>query len=246
MLRNSTLGLTLVAVLALSAVAATTASATEGPFFQETGKRLPAGESRELSATSKKASRFNTPAAGVAITCTALKVEGNGRVYGSAGANAGTLKGIIKYEACEMTGNGEGCEVSSGKTITTRTVKGTLGYSDSSRTGPLLILFAPISGTNLATVKFTGTCAFSTSPISGVMVGAAYALGKPVEVGSNESEGLKPEIVFTTPKKTIWTESGGTLTETKAELRAFTIDASTLEGEIAAELPTPVNWGIFC
>jgi hypothetical protein len=178
---------------------------------------------------------LRTPAAGTVITCTGTSLAAGAKILGSTGANAGTSNEVILYSGCTVTGNGENCEVESGK-INTNTVKNTLGWSTAGRGGPLLVLFEPTSGTNFVTVKFTGSsCILKTSPVSGKAVGEAGGTG----------ENTVNTLTFTTPKKTIWTESSGTLTETKAELKAFTIDASTIEGVANLELAGKPKWSVL-
>ena len=152
------IGLAFGAMLLLSALGAAAAqAATEGPYYSVSGKRLPAGETREVKVTVKERFVLRTPAAGTVVTCTGTSVAPGATTYGSSGANPGTSKGVVEFSGCTVTGNGENCKVESEK-IKTNTVKGILGYASPSRGGPLLVLFGPSAEGNLVTVKFTGTC----------------------------------------------------------------------------------------
>lgn len=230
-------GLALVAMFALSAAAAAVAQATEGPFWSVGGSRLLAGETREVKAKAKKEFVLRTKTTGTVIKCTGTSLASGATINGSTGANAGTSREVILYTGCSVAGNGTGCEVLN-NTITTNTVENILGFATSGREGPLLILFKPVSGTNFVTVKFTaktGTCTLTLTPVSGTAVGEA--------VGSGEN--TVNNISFVTAKKTIWTEASGTLTETKAELKAFSAFESTIEGEAENELTSKAKWSVL-
>ena len=242
MQRVKLFGLALVAMFALSATAVAVAQATEGPYYsvKDGANKLEAGETREVKASAKEKFVLNTPAAGTTIECTGTSLGAGALIYGSTNANPGTSKEVIIYTGCSAKGKlVEGCEIEN-KTITTNTVKNILGYANASREG-LLILFAPASGTNFVTVKFTGTCEVKTTPVSGTAVGEAEDMSKEGEAGATTVNTIK----FTTAKKTIFYEEGGTLKSVKAELKAFTLDESTIKGEAADTLAGGAIWGVL-
>jgi len=245
MRRMRPLGLSLVAAFALSAVAATAAQALpEGPFYKVEGNRLLATETKELKA--KAASSFTLEAAsiGVAVTCTSLKLKPGATIVGSTGENAGTSEEVIEFSGCTVTGNGEGCKVEN-EAVTTSTVEDALGYSSSSRSGPLLVSFHPKTGKVFVELKFVGAkCILPSTKVEGTVVGEAFASGKQVEVTKNEVELTSSEIKFGKASKTVFVESGGVLTSTKAKLTSFGIGA-TLEGTSQQELAGGSKWGIF-
>jgi hypothetical protein len=233
-----------VAVFAMSAVAASAASAaTEGPFYKVAGKRLAATETKPLKAKASK--NFVLTASGVVITCTKLKLSSASKIIGSTGKNPGTSEETLEFEGCTVTGNGEGCEVENGK-ITTNVVTNTLGYATKERTGKILVLFKPKSGAIFVTVKFTGAkCTFKTTAIEGSVIGEAASSKKAVEVGGEPAEAKENETLFeaTTPK-VIFIEKEGAIEETKASLKAFGLAAS-LTGEADLTLEGEPVWGVF-
>lgn len=127
------LGVTALAVLALGAIVATAAQATEGPFYKICTK-VPAGTGKFESAAcvtegggkefEKLALREGSPAVEgavvtafklvgpggtVKITCNKQKLE-NAALVGAAKGNAGTSVETIVFEECKVEGNGASCE----------------------------------------------------------------------------------------------------------------------------------------
>ena len=227
-------GLAVLAMVALSAATAAAAQATEGPYYSVSGKRLPAGETKEVKVKAVGNFVLRTPAAGTVVTCTGMLVGPGATTYGFSGANPGTSKGVVEFSGCTVTGNGEKCGVEH-EEIKTNTIKGILGYSSESRTGPLLVLFEPSSGTNFVTVKFTGTCTIASSPATGSVIGEV----------AEASEKTVNTLKFTTTKKTIWLEEAGKLTSVKAEVKADSLDLETIEGEAQGERTGKPRWSVL-
>src|SRR5665213_3577943 len=161
MLRMNVIRLTLVAVLVLSAITATTAQATEGPFYKLAGARLKAGESREMKGSLASGSKLQLKAGTVTITCTSLKFPKGSKLIGSNGANPGKSEQVIEYEGCSQEGNGVECKIAGNK-ITTNALKSELGYQAKTRTGKILAFFQPVSGTTVASVSYTHLRAHET------------------------------------------------------------------------------------
>jgi hypothetical protein len=240
------LGLALMAVFAFSAVASAVASATEGPFYKVNGATLASGATRLLLATAKEKFTLESKNANISIICTGLTLPeaGQMQIQGVAAGNGGTSKEVLEFTGCTVTGNGE-CEVEN-KKIKTAPVTNTLGYGNASRTGQVLVLFQPETGTNFVTVKFTGAgCKFKETNVEGTTVGGAQVGGSPLLAGAG-TESLHGEVKFP-HVQLIFIEKGKALTHTKAGLKAFGV-ASTLSGIallLVDEGGAAVKWGVF-
>lgn len=272
MIRLRTIGVALVAILAMSAVAATAAQAAQGPFYRVCEKvgagkgsfkdmgckealaggewenvRLVAGKTKTLESAAATNFVLKNGTAKVKIQCTTLKLKAGATINGSTGANAGTSTEVIEYSGCTGGGNLESLTTCKpvGGTVTTESVTNTLGYSSAARTGPIEVLFKPAVGSTFAKIKFEGTDCFVTeTTVTGTAVGLAEVAAGAVEVGKNEVFEETGFVNFTIAAKTIWTESAGALTETKAKLTAFG-GTSTLEGKASLKLSTKEKWGVF-
>ena len=167
--RVRALGLVLVAAFALSAAAAsvTSAATLEGPFYKVTGSRLLAGETRLLLASVKPGTTFELISAGIEIKCKALSlpVANEMQLIGSTGANAGKSLEVLHFTECTVEKNGEHCDVEN-QLILTNLIASLLGYSNSDRTGLVLVLFVPDAGVkDFTTLRFAalpgGECKIS-------------------------------------------------------------------------------------
>jgi hypothetical protein len=232
--------------LALTALAAGSAQATEGPFFKVEGKTLKAGETREALVTVKETFVLEAKVTGQVITCQGVTYA-NPSFEVLSSKVTHLLASALEFSSCTVTGNGTKCAVQSGK-ITTTPVVGTAGYANSNRTGHILGLVEPQTGKSFGEIKFvpetSGKCTISSTPASGTMIGEAFVAGKTVGVGENEIETIKGELHYTKSSKTIWIENGTTVKETKGRLEAFGT-AVTLSGQVSIELTTHERWGIF-
>jgi len=246
MTRIKLMGLALVAIFAFSAIAATAASAVEGPFLKVEGSRLGAGETRLLLASAKE-NFILTAAAGPVITCktTSLPIGSEMQIIGSAGKNGGTSLEAIAFGGCTQEKNGEACTVENEK-IQTNLVVNLLGYASETRGGPILVLFAPDTGKVFVTVKFSGTCTFPTTSVEGTVIGLARVGGVNVQPGAG-TEKTHGEVTFDNVGSTIWLEKEGVLTSVKSGMKAFGL-AANLKGTalLLVDLASgPVNWGVF-
>jgi hypothetical protein len=163
------LGLVLVAVFALSAVAAASASAAEPAFYEcakeaggkyekgcakEGGKggyvlREGIGKNHTLKGKSGKA-KLETPGVG-AVECSSSKSTGT--VTGPKNIN----KIVVEYKGC--TSNGKKCNSTGAKagTIKTNTLKGEIGYIEGGKAAHEVGAdIKPESGTNLAEFECEG------------------------------------------------------------------------------------------
>jgi hypothetical protein len=229
-------GLLLASVLAISALASTAHASVEGPYDTVEGLRLSAGETK--SAAILAAAPFVIKGGTVKVECKQLKSQ-SAKLNGSTGANAATAKGIYEFSECKGGAKEEkleGCEPTSAK-FTSSNIVETWGYANSTRSGELLLLLAPETGSSIATVHFTGSsCQVSSGSLSGSIVGEAYAGQLPDEAES-EVEAPENEVKFTPTAKTIWIERGGSLKSIKPTFEAFSAKG-TLEGESSIALTT--------
>ncbi len=222
---------------------------TEGPGIDTGEARLEEGETRELVGTKGSGENFKLEAkasGATPIVCKALKLKAGATLDGSTGGNASTIKATLEYSKCEGGAKSGGTKCSpEGEKVTSNALVGTLGFANESRTGLILVLFAPASGKAFASVKFSGTeCFASSATVEGQTIGEAYTSGKLVEVGANEVEALKDEIRFPATKKKIYTESAGELKAKETELTLYG-ESATLEGSIAFGLSNGKAWGVF-
>lgn len=237
--------LAFVAVLAVSAGAASAAQATEGPFSKVAGTRLLAGETKELKA---RLSREYVLTFGTfEIKCHKQKLAAGAELQGSTGANAGASKETIVFEECTITGNGEGCSIEGGK-ITTNPLTSTLAYETNTRTGKLLLFFKPTTGTAFATVHFTGTCTVSPMLFEGSVAAQDYSGTSAVVVGSEPAEAAAVGVNFPAESiKTAWVETAGALAEKKPLLKVTTLGGRSILmlGRSELTLGGEPNWGLY-
>jgi hypothetical protein len=241
--RIGTLLAAMLATLAVTALAANAAYATtEGPFYKIAGARLASGATKTVTLSSSEKDTISVPGLGVSITCLKTAISAGSKLTGSNGANSSGSEGAITFSECFVLGNGEPCEVEN-EEIALSQLKGTLGYSNSTRTGKLLELFKPAVGKKITTINFVGAgCKFATFPVEGSFIESLGSSASPVEVGTEKQAKNNAFLLQSTNK--IWTESAGALTEVKASMTESGI-AVTFSGgySLAAEgLP---EWGVF-
>jgi hypothetical protein len=235
-----------VAALALVAVASSAAqAATEGPFYKVAGARLAAGESKELRAANLEAFKLTMSANGIKVTCESTPFATTSKIIGSTGANPGTSEERLEFSRCSVVGNGAGCQIAG--PLVTEPLKTTLGYATSGRTGKLLELLKPASGTLLVTFTFEGASCRVVGGIwvRGSVIAEVHNGGSAVEVGSEPAATAAQELALPeAPIAKIWIESAGTLTETSAALTSVG-EADTLQAKWKQELVSSPLWGVF-
>jgi hypothetical protein len=223
------------------------AETTAGPSYVVEEEVQGSGYTQEVTAADKTPFVLTDKTSKVKVECKGVKLKAGATLNGAEPNSAGTSNETLELSQCTGGGKEEsltGCEPEGGK-LTTAALVNTLGFSNSSRTGELLVLFAPASGTTLASVKFSGEkCVTTSTTLTGKLIAEANSGGKHVEVGTNEVEAAKGELVFAAGEKTIWTESGGSLSSVKASLNAFGTEAN-LEGLATLELASKQLWGPF-
>jgi hypothetical protein len=247
MKRTRLLGLTLTAAFAVTVVIAAAAPAVEGPFYKVNGLALLTGETRLLLASAKEKVTLEAKTIGISMNCTALKLPEatQMQIQGTGTGNADVSKEVIEFTGCTVGGNGEGCEIENERVKTTP-VLNLLGWGNALRSGQVLVLFEPASGTNVATVKFIGIgCKFSGANIEGTWVGGVQVGGVPVLAGAG-TETLHGEVKFP-HVQLIFIERGKVLKHVKAGLKMFGVSATLTGVELLLvdEAGAPVKWGIF-
>jgi hypothetical protein len=180
------MGMMLLAVFALGAVAASAAQAEEGPFWTVNGSRLKAGQTRFI--TAKEVSPFVLSGGGIVVTCTETNILPRGALLGSEPNEHGKINLISTFKNCKVEGNGSGSEC--GKVtepINTVSLSAEQVLDAKTKT-KLLTLFQPASGSLLATLEFPKGCKFESTKVTGTVVG--------------ENLNSKKEAITTTSAKT--------------------------------------------
>ncbi|MFI5168318.1 MAG: hypothetical protein ACHQQS_17050 [Thermoanaerobaculales bacterium] len=241
------------AVFAISAIVATAAQATQGPYYRVAGVRLKAGESKEIIAATAVANFVLANATtGVKVTCTSISLNTAAKITGSSGRNSSGSVETITFGGCTVTGNGTGCTVTGG-TVKTEPLVNNLAYATSTRTGKILVVFEPEEGARFATIGFTGAgCTVASIAVEpqftlGGVCGEAWKSGAAIIVGSEPAEGKVGEINFPAAGSqiaTAWVEAAGELAEVKCGLQSGGT-ADTLTGRSSFELEGHPNWGIY-
>jgi hypothetical protein len=241
MTRIKTIGLTLLAVSAFGAIAASAAQAEEAPFWSVNGSRLKAGETRNITSSVTPGSKFLIKMGTDVITCTAFKLK-VGVLLGSNAGEPGTSDEVVVFEGCTIAGNGTPCNVANGKTITTENVKSELVENSAKK--QLLTEFFPAAGVIFANLKFEGTgCEMTETKVEGSV--AAEALtekGAVIELPGPAESAVTGKLKFpATSIKKIWLIKGGTGSEVAVALKSFGV-ATTLEGEADIKLASGEKW----
>jgi hypothetical protein len=189
--------LSVLALFAFSAVAATAAQAIQAPFYKTckkvakgTGKyenaecikegepkeyeriRLGAGEEKEVTGKQVAGTSFVLAAGGDTITCTVEKLKAGAKIIGSASGEPGTSTETIEFSGCTVTGNGTPCAVT--EPITTEPVRNVLDYYSKhtvkAEFSPEYIgtYFVPVTGTKFVKLTFTGSkCEVTSTEVTG-------------------------------------------------------------------------------
>jgi hypothetical protein len=228
------LGPVLVAVLAVSAFAATSAQAS-APHWTVGGKTIIATESQAF--TAKSTGTIGLEVAGLSLRSTTSKdCTASGSIVGSGGGAPGTSRNVtIKCTNVEVLVGGNpssGCTVHSpgqaNGTVITNELRSTLVWLEETGTEKVGNTFTPESGTTFVTLEVTGNeCPeflFERYDITGNVIATVDPVKKDVEEGTL----TLPE----TPHKTYWTNQTPT--------RVKDVDSGLLWKGGAA-----VFWGTF-
>jgi hypothetical protein len=252
------------AIFAFSAIVATTAQATEGPFYKTCAKkenpcaapkRLGAGETLVPTSETTKTFVLEAAEAGVVLECTKQTLK-EATLVGSAAGTAGSSVETIVFEGCTQKGDGAepGCIVA-GKTITTVPLVNTLDKENkvAKKGEKFLVSFRPKAGSIFVTVKFEGsTCKIKESAIE---LGAGAKLGvagtadneaqEAIKLEENETFGESGLIAFpTTLLKSEFVEEGKVVSEVKEKLTFIGVPVNRFEGHAKITV-AKTSWGIF-
>jgi hypothetical protein len=233
----TTAAMMLVVVLACSAFGAASASAHKFVWKVEkapgTEKILAAGESKEFTASAKKAYFIKTEVlAKLTIECKKQKFSAGGEIIGG---KPGKAEGTIVFEECNPTAPAE-C-VGKKVKIQPMPVKAELVtvVKPAAKAGKLATLFSPKTGSLLTDIQLEG-CLFNTGE---ELAGNAAALNV-----SQEVEQKTGSLLFKEGAEEITEVETSTGAKAKVELKADETKA-TFEGESVLELVSKELWGAF-
>ncbi len=251
MKRLTVIGVALVAVFAMGAIFAASASATSAPYWSITGTRLAAGKTHFISAKPVTEFSLTTPALGVEIKCTGFKLK-EGVLLGSSETNPGTNDEVVVFEGCALTaGNGfPECELTS-KTLTTNSLKSEL-VEKAAAPKILLTEFFPVKG-SFITLKFAGAkCTLKETAVEGSTAAedtTDNAAEETVELGQAAKQATSWNLRFPNQEtlKVILVKEG-VASEVKTELTALSFP-SIQHGTALISLskangsePEEINW----
>ena len=263
--------LSLLAVLAFSAVAATGAQAfvheDHGPFYEIAGARLLGGNTAKIvSSTSEPTTEPWVLTAGtVTITCTTsadtgvLIGSGDG-LLGVKDETGSTNEETVEFTGCTVTGNGTPCSVV--EPIKTELLESLVGYENNTGdvgAGQILTLLRP-KPTNthpslLATVHFTGTgCGVTEIKVEvkagcspaceGIIADNETEADVSIKVDAEPAQAKIWDLTFPgTELKTIYTEKEGVLTKRHGGIAAVGA-AAKLTGSADVELESGGEWRV--
>jgi hypothetical protein len=250
MKRIRIVGLALLAVFAVSVVAASAAQAIEAPYFQKESSggvvsRLKLGETRNFK--SANIGNYTFALAGIVIRCTSVKTK-TGVLLGSEKGEPGTSNEIGEFTGCSVTGNGSGVctgAKSVGEPIITKPLKTELVYGV--ETKKTYTLFQPASGVEFAKLTFPEGCTHEIFIVSGKV--AAENLNEAreeIELGKKYVPQTKGFVRFPNLaiKKVVKVKAGVAQPATTVEMQAFGITA-VLTGESSVELESKEKWCIL-
>jgi hypothetical protein len=253
------LGPALLAVFALSAIVATAAQASEGPFYNVNGIRLGAGGKEEIAAKVQTEYKLETITPFVTITCTAQKLAKGSVIIGSAKGSAGTSTETIEFEGCALKGNNahgvEGeCRLAAADkgVIQTEPVKNTLDYPKKApaKGDVLLVLFQPEKGSVLVKPKVEdvppGECAIKpTLTVEGSVAAEAWDNNqKAIKLEEEPAEEKVGYVNFPVKGTEACAESAKVVTCIKPKLIVQTKTAR-LTGTSEIQLVSKLKWGVF-
>jgi hypothetical protein len=245
-LRFGAVSAAVVVLVVLLGVLTPAAEAVEAPFFSVADLQLLEGEHQELLLAAEGNQVLENKTSKITITCTKIATVKGALILGSLVGLPSTGEGELVYSGCTVTGNGSSCKVE-GEKITTSNLKDELAYEKKEE--PLLLgnkfidFFSPASGNTFATVKFTGTCTFSSTTVGGSLsAGIKNSLKESAGFEENESE--EEEGFFETSSKEACKVAGGKFTECKKpSLTAFGTE-TTLSSEAKTLLASGAPFGV--
>jgi hypothetical protein len=245
-------GLAILTVFAVTAVTATVAQASEGPFYKVNGARLLEGETIEIGA--KGTAETKLEATGIVVGCKSLKLAKGAVIIGSGKGSAGTGKETIEFEGCKLTGNGEKCILAKADKgiIATEPVKTTLDYPKKApaKGDTLLMLFQPAAGSVFVKIKVEaeagGKCTVSPEiAVEGSLAGETLDNNKTaIKLEEEPAEAEVGYVRFPAAATEACTESGKVVTCKTPKLTVSTKTAK-LTGVLEVTITIKFKWGIF-
>ncbi len=232
----------MLAVFALSAVAAGAAQAEEAPFFKIAGTRLGFGESKEATLKSGKLDLDF----GIGTVECSVKLASGAKLLGSHAGEPGLFEGTLEFSGCEAIGP-RNCKLS--EPLTSSPLKGrTMLFGEKSKVG---LLLEPKKGvTFFPSVKLTGTKCETTFGVTGQVAAELRSGGKTIEVGKEPAEAKTVELNFPTTHITkIWKITAGIGKEESVEELEDAPWGPVLiqpgSGVPTLELAGSPSWGVF-
>jgi hypothetical protein len=234
MKRMRVIGLTLVAALAIGAVAASGASAAEY-IYKVNGVKLEAGITKAISSKAKTPFILKGEIIGLKseTKCNKLKLAATEPAPVIKGGTPGTSEEKIVFEECSGTLGGSPC-----KGVT---VENTPALNEvvtvvlpAANAGKLATLFTPKTGTLFTTIKLK-ECGFVST--EGKVEGTSAALG-------SEGEAVVQTVTWAAPAEEITKVKKSSGAEVTVGLK-FGGNAATLEGIAEVELTSKEKWGTF-
>jgi len=215
MKRFRLIGVALLALFALGAVASS-AGAETAPSFTVNGTRLIAGKTHNIQARVFSGHSFilTNSTQSVVITCTKFTLE-TGVLLGSNPGLPGKDNEVVVFSGCTLAGNGTECKLESEIIKTEPLVSEQVESLVNTKEGgkQLLEEFRPAKPANgFVTLKFSGAgCTVSETIVSGSV--AAESLEDPsegkVELGQTPHESTSWLVKFpTTPIRRVWLIAG--------------------------------------
>jgi hypothetical protein len=245
MKRLRLMGVALLAVFALGAVAASAAQAEEAPSWVVNGARLGAGQTRFI--TAKEVNAVVLSGDGVKIDCTTVELLPGAAILGSAAGESGANGETVTLKSCSVEGNGSGSECSKiTEPINTKNLKSELVLDAKTKT-KLLVLFQPAVGATLAELKFPKGCKIESSKVAGSLVTEVLTdpAEKPVElpIKTEQAKSWLLKLPATQPVD-VWLIKGGIGKE--VEIKQFEFDGieATLSGTVSISLESGEEWAI--
>ena len=176
----------LLAVLALSAVAASAAQASvEGPFFKDGATRLLEGESKEVKVkNASQTFRMSVSTLGIGLGCGKVGVASGAKLLGSTGANSATGEATLEFSECRWEGSQAQCKIT-GEAFKTKLLKLELAYPGDARSGDIEVLLKPAKGSEFADVKSTGECFWPEMNIEGSTIAESKPMTSPLPWAAN-------------------------------------------------------------
>ena len=239
----------LLAVLALSAVAASAAQASvEGPFFKDGATRLLEGESKEVKVkNASQTFRMSVSTLGIGLGCGKVGVASGAKLLGSTGANSATGEATLEFSECRWEGSQAQCKIT-GEAFKTKLLKLELAYPGDARSGDIEVLLKPAKGSEFADVKSTGECFWPEMNIEGSTIAELEANDKPemVYVGKRTGGGQDAcnRVLSSRNRESNVIDEGALAGEHEMGTDAGGTALSIL-GRLEAELAGGANWGVF-